>query len=144
MTDTAGRTAQVLLIAASTMLFASFTSAMVVRRAIGPDWISPQVPAWIWLTAPLVVAASIAARRCRYRVAAAAAAGLLALQIAWIAALRLSIIADAFLAVLAGAHALHIAGAMLALIRFRQGAELFWHFAAALWLYILLLFGVWA
>ena len=47
MTDTA-RTGQTLLIAASSMFFAAFTSAMVVRRGIGGDWIAPELPAWEW------------------------------------------------------------------------------------------------
>ena len=44
MTNVA-RTGQTLLVVASSMLFAAVTSAMVVRRGIGGDWVAPELPA---------------------------------------------------------------------------------------------------
>ena len=47
MTDTA-RTGQTLLIAASSMFFGAFASAMVLRRGRGGDWVAPALPTWEW------------------------------------------------------------------------------------------------
>lgn len=143
MTNTA-RTGQTLLIAASTMLFAAFTSALVVRRAIGGDWASPPLPAWIWLTLPLAPLASWWIHRGRTGWAMCAGALLVALQIALLAHLRMAVIGEAFCAVLTAAHAVHAAAGVAALGRFGASAGLFWHFAGILWLYLLFLLGVWA
>ncbi|HEU0118923.1 MAG TPA: hypothetical protein VFQ91_00235 [Bryobacteraceae bacterium] len=138
------RTGQSLLIAASSMLFAAFTSALVVRRAIGGDWVSPPLPYWIWLTLPLAPLASWWIHRGRTGWAMAAGVLLVALQLAVLAQLRLAVIGEAFCAVLTAAHAVHAAAGVAALGRFGVNAGLFWHFAGLLWLYLLFLLGVWA
>lgn len=138
------RTGQTVLIAASTMLFAAFTSAMVVRRGLSGDWVAPTLPLWIWSTAALVPLASALAERNRPHLAAALGATLVAAQLALVAGLRLSAVGQAFLAVLTVAHAIHAAAGAAALARWGRQAAPFWHFAGALWLYVLFLFGVWA
>lgn len=143
MTRTA-RTGQTLLIAASSMVFAAFTSAMVVRRGLGGDWAAPALPAWIWATALLGPLASWLVERDRIRFAMAVGAVLVASQLAVLANLRMGIIGEAFGSVLIGAHAAHAAAGVVALGRFGARASLFWHFAGALWIYVLFLLGVWA
>lgn len=143
MSDTA-RTGQTLLIVASTMLFAAFTSAMIVRRETGGDWQAPLLPAWFWITAIAVPAASWLAESGWVRSAMAAGALLLVAQAGVFVQLRASKIGDAFCAVLIAAHALHVAGGLAALGLWGKRAALFWHFAGALWVYVLLLLGVWA
>ena len=143
MTNTA-RTGQTLLIAASSMFFAAFTSAMVVRRGLGGDWVAPVLPAWVWATLPLGPLASWLVQRGHVKPAMAVGTALVASQVAWLANLRLAAIGDAFCAILITAHAVHAAAGVAALGRFGVRAALFWHFAGALWIYVLFLFGVWA
>ena len=143
MTNTA-RTGQTLLIAASTMFFAAFTSAMVVRRASGGDWAAPALPPWIWATMLLGPLASWLLQRGRVKPAMAAGAALLASQIALLSNLQMAAIGDAFCSVLVAAHAAHAAAGVTALARFGLRASLFWNFVGALWIYVLFLFGVWA
>lgn len=144
MVSDAGRTGQALLIAASGMLFCALTSAMVVRRGIATDWASPPLPQWIWLTAVIVFAASAALRCDRVNPAIALGVLLVGAQLVLLSHLVLSSIGEAFLATLIAVHAAHAAAGVFALARFRQSAALFWHFVGALWLYILVLFQVWA
>jgi cytochrome c oxidase subunit 3 len=143
MTNVA-RTGQTLLIAASSMFFAAFTSAMVVRRGLGGDWAAPDLPPWIWATALLGPLASWLVQSGYVCGAIAVGALLVASQVALLAPLRLGLIEDAFFAVLTAAHAVHAAAGVTALARFGQRAALFWHFVGALWVYLLFLFGVWA
>ncbi len=138
------RTGQTILIAASSMFFAAFTSAMVVRRGIGGDWVAPELPVWLWLSALCGPVASFLLWQGRRTAAVAVGAVLVVLQLTALPQFRLAVIGEAFLAVLVTAHAAHAAAAVLALLRFGQSAALFWHFAGILWLYILFLFGVWA
>ena len=143
MTDTA-RTGQTLLIAASSMFFAAFTSAMVVRRGLGGDWVTPALPAWIWATALLGPLASWLLQRGHAKPAMAAGAVLVASQLALLANLQMAVIGEAFCAVLIGSHAAHAAAGVAALGRFGARAGIFWHFVGVLWIYVLFLFGVWA
>ena len=143
MTNTA-RTGQTLLIASSGMLFAAFTSAMVVRRGLGGDWAAPAMPPWIWATLILGPLASWLVQSGRIRAAMLLGSVLVMSQLALLSTLRLGVIDEAFLAVLTSAHALHAAAGVAALGRFGAHAALFWHFVGALWIYVLFLFGVWA
>jgi len=143
MTDTA-RTGQTLLIAASSMFFAAFTSAMVVRRGVGGDWIAPELPAWVWATLFLGPLASWLVYRGQAKPAMAAGSVLVASQLALLVNLHMAAIGEAFCAVLIGAHAAHAAAGVAALGFFGARAGLFWHFVGALWIYVLFLFGVWA
>ena len=143
MTNVA-RTGQTLLVVASSMLFAAVTSAMVVRRGIGGDWVAPAVPAWVLATAVLGPLASWLVLRGRVRGAVIAGGLLVGLQGLVLAELRMAVIGEAFLSVLVGAHAVHAAAGVAALARWGERAGLFWHFVGALWIYVLFLFGVWA
>ena len=143
MTNTA-RTGQTLLIAASSMFFAAFTSAMVVRRGLSGDWIAPRLPAWVWATMLLGPLASWLVQRGHAKRAMAVGASLVASQLALLANLHMGAIGEAFCAVLIAAHAAHAAAGVAAIGRFGASAGLFWHFVGALWIYVLFLFGVWA
>jgi len=48
------------LLAASTMLFAAFTSAMVVRRGLGDDWVSMPKPPILLVNTGILLASSVA------------------------------------------------------------------------------------
>jgi hypothetical protein len=138
------RTGQTLLIAASSLFFAALTSAMVVRQGLGGDWMPPALPGWIWATVVLGPLGSWLAERGQVRWAMGSGAVLVALQVALLATLRFAVIGEAFALVLIGAHTVHAAAGVMALGRFGAPAALFWHFAGALWIYLLLLLGVWA
>jgi len=47
------------LLAASTMVFAAFTSAMVVRRGLSDDWVSTPKPPILWVNTAVLLASSI-------------------------------------------------------------------------------------
>ncbi|MBI2689641.1 MAG: hypothetical protein HYX27_25305 [Acidobacteria bacterium] len=143
MTNVA-RTGQMVLIAASAMFFAALTSAMVVRRGLSGDWAAPALPAWAFATILLPLLASWFVHTGRIGIAALAGAALVASQFALLANLQLARIAGAFCFVLIAAHAAHAAAGAAALARFGARAAIFWHFAGALWIYVLFLFGVWA
>src|SRR4051794_13804815 len=49
-----------ILLAASTMLFAAFTSAMVVRRGMSDDWVPIHKPAVLWVNTGVLLASSVA------------------------------------------------------------------------------------
>src|SRR5215813_8093079 len=49
-----------ILIAASTMVFAAFTSAMVVRRGLSGDWIGIHKPPVLWVNTGILLASSVA------------------------------------------------------------------------------------
>jgi cytochrome c oxidase subunit III len=138
------RTGQTLLIAASGMLFAAFTSAMVVRRGLGGDWVAPTLPAWIWATLLFAPIASWLIHNQRIKGAMALGSALVAAQVALLAQLQMGVIGEAFCSVLIAAHAAHAAAGVAALARFGARAAIFWHFVGALWIYVLFLFGVWA
>src|SRR6266545_2416511 len=48
------------LLAASTMVFAALTSALVVRRGLGDDWHSMPKPAVLWANTAILLASSAA------------------------------------------------------------------------------------
>src|SRR3954451_22427174 len=48
------------LLAASSMVFAALTSALVVRRGLGDDWLSMPKPAILWVNTGVLLASSIA------------------------------------------------------------------------------------
>jgi cytochrome c oxidase subunit 3 len=48
------------LLAASTMLFAAFTSAMVVRRGLSDDWVSMPKPPILLVNTAILLASSLA------------------------------------------------------------------------------------
>ena len=55
-------TGVMMLLAAVTMLFAAFTSAMVVRRGLSGDWVSTPLPHILWLNTVLLAASSFVLR----------------------------------------------------------------------------------
>jgi cytochrome c oxidase subunit 3 len=117
------------------MVFAAFTSAMVVRRGMALDWVSIAVPRILWLNTGVLLASSLTLELSRHRLARRSAAqftrGLcvtLALGLAFLAgqavawrelAARGVYLAtnpsSSFFYVLTAAHGLHLAGGILAL-----------------------------
>src|SRR5215470_231592 len=47
------------LLAATTMIFAAFTSAMVVRRGLGDDWVGVHKPHVLWVNTAILLASSV-------------------------------------------------------------------------------------
>src|SRR5256885_17272254 len=64
-------TGLLVLLAASVMMFAAFTSAFFVRRGLSNDWVDTPLPRILWLNTAVLLASSGAiqlARRCfRFR-----------------------------------------------------------------------------
>ena len=132
------------------MLFAAFTSAMVVRRGISFDWVSIALPRVLWFNTGILLASSATLEFSRRALARHAAVGFLR----WLAAtvvLGIGFLAGQFAAwhelaargvylatnpsssffyVLTVAHAIHLGGGILALgyvsvraVRIAQGRE---------------------
>lgn len=141
-------TATYVLLAAVAMLFAAFTSAMVVRRGLSDDWVRLALPPILWWNTAALLASSVAletARRALNRGhrdvfnrywTAAALLGMLFLAGQFLAWRQLNARgiylatnpSSSFFFVLTAAHALHLAGGICALVyidaqalRFRLG-----------------------
>ncbi|MDE3166869.1 MAG: cytochrome c oxidase subunit 3 [Acidobacteriota bacterium] len=53
------------LLAASGMMFAAFSSAMVVRRGLGDDWVSLHKPPVLWLNTAILLLSSVVLEKAR-------------------------------------------------------------------------------
>jgi cytochrome c oxidase subunit 3 len=124
------------LLAASTMVFAALTSALVVRRGLSDDWASMAKPPILWLNTAVLLASSFAlevARRClkagargRFNTWWTLGTGLGVLFLAgqWVAWQQLksagvfisSNPSSSFFYVLTACHAFHLLGGVSALI----------------------------
>jgi cytochrome c oxidase subunit III len=124
------------LLAASTMLFAAFTSAMVVRRGLSDDWASMAKPSILWLNTAILLASSAALEvarraiksgaRARFNTwwTAGSALGVLFLggqTLAWLQLKAAGVFvstnpSSSFFYVLTVAHAFHLLGGLSALL----------------------------
>ena len=124
------------LLAASSMMFAAFTSAMVVRRGLSDDWASMAKPSILWLNTAILLASSAALEvarraiksgaRARFNTwwTAGSALGLLFLggqTIAWLQLKAAGVFvstnpSSSFFYVLTVAHAFHLMGGLSALV----------------------------
>ncbi len=99
-------------------LFSAFSSALVIRRGIGGDWVPLALPAILWVNTALLAASSAAVEMRRWGPAALLGSAFLAGQAwAW-QSLGLSLAsgpAAAFFYVLTGVHGVHVAGGVAAL-----------------------------
>lgn len=143
-------TGVMMLLASVTMLFAAFTSAMVVRRGLSADWITTPLPAILWVNTAVLVASSLLLTG-RYR-STAKVFGVLFLcgQLeAWRELTAAGIYlptnpAASFFYILTVTHAAHVLGGLFALqFANREAAAVYWHFITGLWIYVLLLFSIW-
>ncbi len=138
MTQTA-TTALYLLYAAITMFFTALTSAMLVRRGISSDWQGVPIPPLLYLNTAVLVLSSFTRP---FLLGLTFLAGQLA------ALLPLSIAASpghSFFFVFTVSHAAHIVSGLAAL-KFAppELARRYWHFLTGLWIYLMLLFTLWA
>ena len=129
-------TALFVLLAASTMVFAAFTSAFVVRRGLSDDWVAMHKPPLLWVNTAILLASSFlldisrralkAGNRSRFNFwwSAGTGLGLLFLVgqvLVWLQ-LRASGIfvssnpSSSFFYVLTAAHAFHLLGGVTALL----------------------------
>ncbi|HXA51278.1 MAG TPA: cytochrome c oxidase subunit 3 [Candidatus Acidoferrum sp.] len=124
------------LLAVTTMVFAAFTSAMVVRRGFSGDWVSMHKPGILWVNTAILLASSFAleaARRAlrnhkrdRFNVwwTAGTVLGFLFLggqALAWRQLQSAGVFlatnpSSAFFYILTGAHAVHLIGGVAALL----------------------------
>jgi len=124
------------LLAASVMVFAAFTSAFVVRRGLGDDWASTPKPAILWVNTAVLLISSLVLDRSRHALragdrgkfnfwwTAATALGalfLLGQAYAWRRLAQSGIYvatnpSASFFYVLTAAHAFHLVGGVAALL----------------------------
>ena len=156
-------------IAAITMSFTAYTSALIVRQGSGGDWQHVALPKILFLNTLFLLASSGTLETARRRVAAGRAGGawvagtlilglgfLVGQLVAWrqLAAAGLYLSsnpASDFFYVFTALHGLHLLGGVAALgylfarlraepARAPMGAvALYWHFMGVLWLYLLLI-----
>src|SRR5579871_2573686 len=132
----ASMTGLMVLLAATTMAFAAFTSAFVVRRGESTDWVNLQLPPILWVNSSILVASSLlleaarhslrTGRRTRFNSYWTAATLLGALFLvgqvfAWRQLQAQGIFvatnpASSFFYLLSAAHGLHIFGGLAALV----------------------------
>jgi cytochrome c oxidase subunit 3 len=129
-------TGLLVLLAATTMAFAAFTSAFVVRRGVSNDWVALTLPRIIWANTAILIASSVLlelARRSLRRGRRSAFNGywtagtvlgalfLLGQAIAWLQLRAEGIFvatnpSSSFFYLLTAAHGLHILGGLTALV----------------------------
>lgn len=132
----ASMTGLMVLLAATTMAFAAFTSAFVVRRGMSNDWVALPLPRILWVNTAVLIASSLlleVARRClksgrrgefnRYWTAGTVLGVLFLLgqAFAWRQLNEAGIFvasnpSSSFFYLLTAAHGLHILGGLTALI----------------------------
>lgn len=143
-------TGVMMLLASVTMLFAAFTSAMVVRRGLSGDWVMTSLPGILWVSTVVIVASSLLlAVRYQHTAKALGVIFLCGQFEAWreLAAAGIYLPSNpsaSFLYILTATHAAHVVGGLVALqFAGRQAAAVYWHFMTGLWIYVLLLFSIW-
>jgi len=129
-------TALFVLLAASTMVFAAFTSAFIVRRGLSDDWQAMHKPPILWLNTAILLASSLvldlsrralkAGNRSRFNLwwSAGTGLGLLFLigqGVAWHQLREAGIYvatnpSSSFFYVLTASHAFHLIGGVIALL----------------------------
>ncbi len=132
----AALTGLLVLLAAVTMLFAAFTSAMVVRRGLSDDWVSIPLPQILWLNTGVLVISSVFLEKARralhggeregfhrwWLAGTVLGCGFLAGQyVAWRSLHEAGIYlasnpSSSFFFLLTVAHAVHVGGGLLALL----------------------------
>lgn len=143
--DRASRTGVWVLCGAIAMCFAALTSAMVVRRSLGPDWSGIPVSGLLWANTGILALSSVAIEFHRARAALTLGALFLAGQMAvWRGIAIAASPGDSFFMVFTVTHAAHVAGGLGALALARpEMSRIYWHFLSGLWLYLMLLFSFW-
>ena len=122
-------------LSAIVMLFAAFTSALVVRKGISNDWIHTELPGILWLNTAVLLASSVTLEISRRSLAAGfvsrfarwlyatAALGVMFVAGQWVAWRELASRgvylatnpSSSFFYLLTGAHAIHLLGGIAAL-----------------------------
>ena len=156
-----------------TMVFISFTSALIVRRGVSLDWRPTAIPPVLWLNTAILVLSSLtidsARRALRDDLQAAfkkwwwmttvlGVAFLAGQVLAWkqLAAAGVYLSTNpssSFLYLLSGAHGLHLLGGVSALLAVAlrrkvsripvESIAIYWHFMDGLWLYVMAVLFHW-
>src|SRR5262245_60719 len=155
----ASGTGILLALAAITMFFMALTSAFLVRKGTGGDWVKVDLPGILWANTLVLVLSSacleIARRKDRrgwlHLTTVLGIAFLAGQLVAWreLAAQGIYVSTNpgaSFFYVLTAAHGVHLVGGVLGLLYAgrRRGnalgvATTYWHFMGGLWIYLLLL-----
>jgi cytochrome c oxidase subunit 3 len=156
-----------------TMVFVSFTSALIVRRGLSFDWQPTAFPRILWLNAAMLVLSSLTVELARkglhqgatatfrlwWWISTALGIAFLGGQIvAWrqLAAVGVYLSTNpssSFLYLLSGAHGVHLVGGVIALLVMAvrrkiarvsiEAISLYWHFMDGLWIYLLVVLLYW-
>jgi len=127
------------------MCFAAITSAMVVRRSLGPDWSGIPAGWLLWANSAVLLLSGACLELGRVRMALVLGALFLAGQAAvWRGVEVAASPGNSFLIVFSGMHALHVLGGLAALAFAPLPlSRIYWRFLAGLWIYLMLLFTFW-
>ncbi len=147
-------------LASASMLFASFTAALLVRRT-GADWQPLPMPPVLWLSSGLILASSVTFEWGRRRGRESALLGTRLLGLFFLTSQGIAIVGivgssgglagnphASFIFVLLGVHAIHLLGGLIALGLCHLGSPRFdwvgtyWHFVGLVWFYVLLILFV--
>ncbi len=170
----------VVLLVSTTILFGAFTTALVMRRSVGTDWLPVPKPRILLANTVVLLLSSAALHGARRALHAHART---AFNFWWTGGTLLGMLflagqcaawkqlqaagvymgknpSNAFFYTMTVAHALHLCGGLTALLyveihalRLRLGpvkrtavdlSAILWHFLDATWLYLMLVFYVWA
>jgi cytochrome c oxidase subunit 3 len=132
----ASMTGLMVLLAATTMAFAAFTSAFVVRRGISNDWVALPMPRIVWVNTAVLLLSSVLLELARRSLKSGRRAGfnrywtagtalgvlfLVGQAVAWLQLRAAGIFvatnpSSSFFYLLTAAHGLHILGGLSALI----------------------------
>ncbi len=148
------KTAVALLLIAVGMVFASLTSAMVVRRGLGGDWKALPLTALSVGNVLILVASSVALEFARRQKSSAlwwlaCGLGLLFLSVQLVVWRDLMIAgfnvatnpSSSFFYLISALHGVHALGGLIALATTRAiAATWYWHGMSILWVYLMLLF----
>ena len=148
------KTAIILLLIAVGMIFASLTSAMIVRRGLGGDWHALPMPAIALWNVLILVGSSIALELAQHRNSRFLRLGACTLGVLFIGVQALvwrdlllagygvsTNPSSSFFYLLSGLHGTHLIGGIMALTVTRAvAATWYWHGMGVLWIYLMLVF----
>lgn len=156
-----------------TMVFISFTSALIVRRGVSLDWRPTAIPPVLWLNTAILLLSSLtidtarralrdgrqSAFRTWWWITTALGVAFVSGQLfGWkqMAAAGVYLSSNpssSFLYLLSGAHGVHLVGGVLALLIVAlkrsvtripvESIAIYWHFMDGLWLYVLAVLLYW-
>ncbi len=158
--DRSNRLITVLIVAITTMLFAAFTGAYLIRRT-GADWSPVRLPGILVATTAVIVLSSVVLEAARRRDSSRLLLSTLGLAVLFLVGQLVAwrqladaglasadVIHGMFISILCAVHAVHLIGGIIALtFAIRRPALLsavtmWWHFVGIVWLYVYVLLSI--